>query len=68
MPRFIERLAKLERRAAPNTLPVILIAPDGPDGDAVRRQAERLRELGRQVIVLGEDADALAEPVEAAAP
>jgi len=69
MPRFTERLARLEgRRLAPGALPMVLIAPDGPDGDAVRQQAQRLRERGQQVLVIGPDADALGALVEACSP
>jgi len=60
---------RLERRCPPSgLLPTILIAPDGQDGDKVRQQAERLRERGQQVIVIGPDGDALSELVEVFAP
>lgn len=66
---FTDRLARIARRNPPSgRLPVILIAPDGPDGDAVRQQAERLRARGQQVILIGPDGDALAELVEAFVP
>ncbi len=58
----IERLE--ERQHVPGGLPVILIAADGPDGDAVRQQAQRLRERGQQVILIAPGGDAMGELAE----
>ena len=66
MRRFTERLQKIERqrRPTPGLLPTILVAPDGPEGDEVRAQAERLRAQGHTVILIADDADRLNAAVD----
>lgn len=59
-----ERLARLERQHVPEGLPVVMVAPDGPAGDAVRQQAQRLRDSGQQVVLIGQGGDALGELAE----
>lgn len=61
MRRCTERLRKLERRLPTPGRLTVLIEPDGPDGEQVRQQAERLRVAGQKVIVIGPDTDALVE-------
>ena len=70
MPRFIERLAKLERRLpAPGNLPTIFIVPtDEPDRSQVLADIQRRRAAGWNVVAIGPDADPLAALVEAASP
>ncbi|MBK8664992.1 MAG: hypothetical protein IPN21_03500 [Burkholderiales bacterium] len=58
------RIERLERQHVPCGLPVILIAPDGPDGAAVRQQAQRLRERGQHVILIAPGTDAMGELAE----
>ncbi|MBK6869136.1 MAG: hypothetical protein IPG98_14925 [Burkholderiales bacterium] len=59
-----ERLARLERHHVPGGLPLVLIAADGPAGDAVRQQAQRLRDSGQQVILIAPGGDAMGELAE----
>ena len=49
-------------------LPLVLIAPAGPDGDAVRADAQRLRARGFTVIVGTTQGDAFDQLVECFAP
>lgn len=59
------RLERLEGAVDPRgLLPTILIAPDGPDGDAARQQAQRLRQQGHTVILIADDADRLNATVD----
>lgn len=54
------RLHRLEQHASPaGGLPVILIAADGPAGEQARQQAQHLRQQGRQVVLVADEAQAL---------
>lgn len=66
MPRFTERLAKLERRLAPGTLPTIFVVPaDEPDRTRVLADIERRRVRGQNIVAIGEADDWLDAMVEA---
>lgn len=66
MPRFIERLAKLERRLAPSTLPTIFVVPDAePERSHVLADIAKRRTRGENIIAIGEQDDPLAALVEA---
>ena len=67
--RLTKRLEKIERRIVPVPgLPLVLIAPAGPDGDAVSADAQRLRARGFTVIVGTTQGDAFDQLVECFAP
>ena len=71
MPRFIERLTKLEQRhrPAPGELPVVLVVPSTePDRAQALADVERRRALGQNVIAIGEQEDPLGALVEVFAP
>lgn len=71
MPRFIERLARLEQRhrPAPGDLPTIIIVPDNePDRAQALADVERRRARGETVLAIGEQDDPLAELVEVFSP
>ena len=70
MPRFTERLERLERRRPqPGGLPTICVIPDDqPARNEALADVERRRARGEQVIAIGIDDDPLAALVEVAAP
>lgn len=66
---FTDRLARIERRLAPSSLPTVLVVPaDEPERSEVLADIERRRARGENIIAIGEHDDPMAALVEAFAP
>lgn len=66
---FTDRLARIERRLAPSSLPTVVVVPaDEPERSQVLADIERRRARGENVLAIGAQDDPIAELVELCAP